>query len=59
MQAEIDEALAGKKYKLCDELNADLQELQASLASMPTVAAGKLNYSYDLKTRHLLSGDNI
>lgn len=44
LQAEIDEALAGKKYKLCDELNADLQELQVSLASIPTVAAGKLNY---------------
>ena len=26
------------------ELNADLQELQVSLASIPTVAAGKLNY---------------
>jgi hypothetical protein len=57
IQSEIEKALQAKKYKECDELNADLLVLQLTLESIPTAAAGTykhcLQYSTALCAFHL------
>ena len=43
-----------KKYKECDELNADLLVLQLALENMPTAAAGTDEEPFQLETALLL-----
>jgi hypothetical protein len=50
IQSEIEKALQAKKYKECDELNADLLVLQLTLESIPTAAAGTNKHCFQYST---------